>query len=191
VARLAAARWITADAAVRRAAFERLGGFDERFPRAYREDSDFALRLVGAGYRWVPGRRRTQHPVRPADFWVSVKLQAGNQDDALMRSKYGTGWRRSIGEPAGRVIDYAVVVASGIVAVAAPGRALRRVARWFWLGAGVGLTLRRLAGGPWTSSEVARMAVTSAAIPPVAVAHRARGELRHRVAAMPLVRPGA
>src|SRR4051794_1821636 len=37
--------WITADMAYRRSALEAAGGFDTRFPRAYREDSDLALRL--------------------------------------------------------------------------------------------------------------------------------------------------
>ena len=43
-----------------------VGGFDERFPRAYREDADLGLRLTGAGladrarppHRPAPGRRR-------------------------------------------------------------------------------------------------------------------------------------
>ncbi len=48
---LAAARWITADMAFRRSALEAVGGFDERFPRAYRVDADLALRLTTAGYR--------------------------------------------------------------------------------------------------------------------------------------------
>ena len=50
VAGLAGARWITADMAVRREALEAVGGFDERFPRAYREDTDLALRLLDAGW---------------------------------------------------------------------------------------------------------------------------------------------
>ena len=40
VSRLASASWITADLAVRRAVLEATPGFDERFVRAYREDTD-------------------------------------------------------------------------------------------------------------------------------------------------------
>ena len=54
----------------------RVGGFDERFPRAYREDADLALRVLDAGWRLVPGARRTQHPVRPAEWWASLRVQA-------------------------------------------------------------------------------------------------------------------
>ena len=66
---LASAQWITADMAYRRAALQRVGGFDERFGRAYREDADLALRVIAAGYRIVEGRRRTVHPVRLRARW--------------------------------------------------------------------------------------------------------------------------
>jgi glycosyltransferase involved in cell wall biosynthesis len=46
---LADAPWITADMAYRRAALARVGGFDERFPRAYREDTELAVRVRAAG----------------------------------------------------------------------------------------------------------------------------------------------
>ena len=64
VAGLDTAAWITADLAVRRAALGEVGGFDERFPRAYREDTDLALRLLDAGWRLALGERQVQHPVR-------------------------------------------------------------------------------------------------------------------------------
>ncbi|MGB8994454.1 MAG: glycosyltransferase, partial [Pseudonocardiaceae bacterium] len=79
---LADARWITADMAYRRAALQRVEGFDERFRRAYREDADLALRVIATGYRIVEGRRRTVHPVRPSTPLVSVRVQRGNADDA-------------------------------------------------------------------------------------------------------------
>ncbi len=59
----------------------RVGGFDERFPRAFREDADLALRVLDAGYGLVQGERRTQHPVRPAGWWASLHQQRGNADD--------------------------------------------------------------------------------------------------------------
>ncbi|MET0728957.1 MAG: glycosyltransferase, partial [Acidimicrobiales bacterium] len=57
------ARWATADLAYRRAALERVGGFDERFPRAYREDADLGLRMTATGRRIVLGARSVRHPV--------------------------------------------------------------------------------------------------------------------------------
>ena len=90
---LSRARWATADMAYRRAALEAVGGFDERFRRAYREDADLGLRVTEAGYPIVRGRRHVLHPVRPAPASVSVRLQAGNADDVLMDAIHGPGWR--------------------------------------------------------------------------------------------------
>ena len=72
------AAWITADMAYRRAALESVHGFDERFPRAYREDADLALRVQRAGWRLTRGSRPTTHPVRPADDRV-VRPDAGRR----------------------------------------------------------------------------------------------------------------
>ena len=83
VAALENAGWITADLAVRRTALIQLRGFDERFPRAYREDSDFALRAAAAGWRFEHGSRTTHHPLRTGRWWSSVSSQRGNRDDAL------------------------------------------------------------------------------------------------------------
>jgi len=77
---LADAWWITADMSVQRSALARIGGFDERFPRAFREDTDLALRLGAEHGTIAHGRRRTTHPVRQDDFWASLRRQRGNQD---------------------------------------------------------------------------------------------------------------
>jgi hypothetical protein len=45
-----------------------VGGFDERFPRDFCEDSDLALRLTEASWRLEQGRRSVLHPVRPSGF---------------------------------------------------------------------------------------------------------------------------
>ncbi|WP_040337546.1 glycosyltransferase family 2 protein, partial [Candidatus Blastococcus massiliensis] len=91
---LATSSWITADLAYRRSALSAVGGFDERFPRAFREDSDLALRVMDTGARLVRGERWITHPVRPADRWISVRVQAGNADDVLMRRLHGPDWRQ-------------------------------------------------------------------------------------------------
>ena len=77
--RLATARWITADMAYRRDVLVAVGGFDERFPRAYREDSDLALRVVSSGDRIIGGTRRATHPVASSTVLSSVRAQIGNR----------------------------------------------------------------------------------------------------------------
>jgi histidinol-phosphate phosphatase family protein len=183
VAGLERARWATADMAFRRTALDAVGGFDERFPRAYREDADLALRLRAARYELVAGRREVLHPVAPADRWVSVRKQAGNADDALMAALHGRGWRERADAPPGRLPLHVLTSALGAGALVAA--ALRRP--WAaaalgagWLGATAQFAFTRIAGGPRTPDEIATMLATSVLIPPAATAHRAAGELRAR-----------
>src|SRR5918996_781044 len=110
--RPARSSWIAADLAYRRAALAAVGGFDERFPRAFREDSDLALRIMDTGGRLVRGRRWITHPVRPVDRWVSARVQAGNADDVLMRRLHGRGWRERADAPLGRRPGHLAVTAA-------------------------------------------------------------------------------
>ncbi|HEY0393029.1 MAG TPA: HAD-IIIA family hydrolase [Candidatus Elarobacter sp.] len=183
VAGLATAQWITADCAYRRADLLAAGGFDERFPRAYREDADLALRLVARGKRIVRGARRTTHPVRPADWKVSLRLQAGNADDVLMDALHGRGWRARASAPRGAYRAHAATVATAALALLA--FAARKPRAGALLGAAWGaqyarFAWRRIAPGPRTPDEVRALLLTSAAIPFAAVYHRARGYARLR-----------
>ena len=99
---LADGQWITADMAYRTAALDRAGGFDERLPRAFREDAELAHRVRAAGWRLVRGGRTVTHPVRPESRWVSLRAQRGNADDALLRRVYGPRWRHVLGVAPGR-----------------------------------------------------------------------------------------
>jgi hypothetical protein len=127
---LADGKWITADMAYRRVALERTGGFDERLPRAFREDAELAYRIRAAGWRLVHGERTVTHPVRPESRWVSVHIQRGNADDALLRRLYGPRWREVLGVPPGRRHRHAAITAAGVVALAfAAAGALHRPTR--------------------------------------------------------------
>lgn len=183
--RLADAQWITADIAYRRSALVQVGGFDERFPRAYREDSDLGLRITMAGHHIVSGARRTRHPVAPATFTSSVRAQRGNRDDALLRRKFGPGWRPAIGEGRGRMPAHVLTTAAGLAALASSALRRRTVSRWAfaaWLAMTAEFAVRRFLAGRRTVAEAVRMLVTSVLIPPVAVAHRLVGEWKFRSA---------
>ncbi|WP_067500551.1 glycosyltransferase family 2 protein [Actinoplanes sp. TFC3] len=194
--------WITADMAYRRTALQATGGFDERLPRAFREDAEIAFRVREAGYELVKGARTVTHPVRPENRWVSVRTQRGNADDALLRRLYGPGWRDCLGIPPGRRLRHALVAAAGGLALACAGAAwvegrfgggvrsarsgrsgwgvAAAVASGVWVVGTAEFAVVRIAPGPRTPREVTSMVLTSAVIPPVAVAHWARGWIRWR-----------
>ncbi|TDB77839.1 glycosyltransferase family 2 protein [Micromonospora sp. KC723] len=186
---LADGEWITADMAYRRAALEDAGGFDERFPRAYREDAELAHRVRLAGWELVRGRREVTHPVRPEDRWVSLRAQRGNADDALLRRLYGPDWRTTLRLPPGRRSRHVAVTAAGTLALAAgtarvglpPGTARRGLGvvaaagAFGWVVGTAEFAAARIAPGPRARAELTTMLVTSVLIPPLAVTHWVRG----------------
>ncbi len=193
---LETAAWATADMAYRRTALAQVEGFDERFPRAYREDADLALRVQQAGWSLVRGRRRTEHPVRPVPDGISVRVQRGNSDDALMRRLHGPAWRQLAGTGRGRLPWHVATVAAGLGAVvgcvgalvsavtagpAAPRAHPAAVALAVtWTVFTADFARRRIVPGPRDRRELVRMLWTSVAIPPAAVWHRLAGTWRHR-----------
>jgi histidinol-phosphate phosphatase family protein len=186
--------WATADMAYRRTALAAVGGFDERFGRAYREDADLALRVMDAGFELVRGDRHVVHPVRPAGPWVSLGMQAGNAGDVLMRRVHGPSWRRRAVAPPGRRPRHLATTAAGLLAFSA-GAARRRwptlLAVTGWLIGTGELAWARIAPGPRVPAEVARMVATSVALPPLATWHWLRGLAAHRGAGRWPGRPAA
>jgi histidinol-phosphate phosphatase family protein len=181
VAGLAGARWISADIAFRREALEAVGGFDERFGAAYREDTDLALRILRGGRGIAQGDRVVEHPVAPAGFWVSVARQRGNADDVLMRALHGRDWRRWGGAPRGRLRRHLLTTLSALVATTSG--ATRRplpaaLAGAVWLGFTAELAWARIAPGPGDRAESSRMLATSAVLPLAASAWSLLGLLR-------------
>jgi HAD superfamily hydrolase (TIGR01662 family) len=176
------APWVTADLAVRRDALAAVNGFDERFRRAYREDADLALRLTDAGYRLVRGRRTVTHPVRPEGPLVSVRLQAGNADDALMDALHGHDWRDRVGAARGRRpihLATSALGAGGILLLPVRRRA-GILALAGWLAGTLEFAWRRIAPGPRSAREITAMVVTSFVIPPVASFQWLVGQVRAR-----------
>jgi histidinol-phosphate phosphatase family protein len=183
VAALRDARWITADLCVRRAALISVGGFDERLPRAYREDADLALRLMDAGWTLHRGARAVDHPIGRARPWVSVAKQAGNADDVVMDAVHGRDWRERAGAPRGRLRAHLATTALGATALGAALAGRPRAAGALAAGWGLAtgeLAWRRIAPGPRTPREVATMAATSAVLPAAASFHHLRGRARAR-----------
>ena len=180
---LAHAEFATANCFVRRVALERVGGFDERFTRAWREDADlmFALRehagpIVDADAACIV------HPVRPARWGASIGQQSKVYFDALLYKKHRATYRRHI-RPVPPWHYYAAVLAAlgALVCFAAgwPAPGVACAAAWAVLTAA--FCVKRLRGTRLTPSHVAEMIVTSIAIPPVSLYWRMRGALHFRV----------
>ena len=176
------ALWITADLAGRRRALERVGGFDTRFPRAYREDTDLALRTEDAGLSLHRGDRVCVHPLRDGGRRSSLRAQRGNADNVLMRRLHGRSWRERVAEPPGGLRSHLFTTAAAATAVLAAvtgRRGTAAVSAAVWALSTARFALARMRSGPAEPAEWADMALTSVLIPPLACLHRLRGELRH------------
>ncbi len=170
------AEFVTANCFVRRELLERLGGFDEHFRMAWREDSDLHFRLLRAGARVVRAPLAVVvHPVRPAPWGVSLRQQRKVMFDALLFKKHRALYRSRIRAGA-RWDYYAITAALGLtLAGFAPAALVWAVltGRFF---------VHRLRGASKRPGHVLEMLVTSVLIPPLAVFWRLAGALRYRVA---------
>ena len=154
---LETAQWATADLAYRRTALEQVGGFDERFPRAYREDADLGLRVTSAGWRIVRGDREVEHPVRPAPWQQSLRSQRGNADDVLMRALHGPGWRERAAVPRGRRPWHLATTAALLAALHPRIHPRTRAAGALsWAALTADFARRRIAPGPRTPAPASR-----------------------------------
>lgn len=181
----AGTRWTTTDLVYRRRVLEAVGGFDERFRRAFRADADLALRVLDAGWTLAEGRRTSTRPVRLAGRWGSVRLQAGIADDVLLTRLHGRGWWRRAEVPRGRLPVHLAVASAGLAAVgcALSGRPRAAAAcAAGWLAGTAEFALDRILPGPRTRDEIVTVVLTSALVPPAAAWHWLRGRLVHRAA---------
>jgi HAD superfamily hydrolase (TIGR01662 family) len=183
VSGLERAAWITADMVVRRRTLLAVGGFDERLTRAYREDTDLALRVRAAGGLIATGCRRVSHPVGPSSWSASVRAQRGNADDALMRRLHGADWRQRGRAPRGTLRDHAFTSGLAVLTVAAAGTRRTRLATTTGVFVAARLLQfwwRRARPGPVSATEWLRLAASSALIPFAATFWAAWGWVRAR-----------
>lgn len=181
---LEVAEFVTANCFVRRRALMEVNGFDERFLRAWREDSDLHFKLIEAyGEVSKASLAIVQHPVREAAFGISLKQQANMMFDALLFKKHPDLYKRKVGRLRAPASYYAIVggtLLAPFLAIgghAAAAGALLLVA----LALIVQLAFKRLRGTARTPEHVMEMLVTSAAIPFLSLFWRVRGGLRFRV----------
>jgi GT2 family glycosyltransferase len=180
---LADATFVTANCFVSLDALERIGGFDERFPLAWREDSDLLFRLIDTGHQVMQIREAVvTHPIRPAPWGVSLQQLKKSIHDALLFKKHPDKFRKWVGQPPW---NYYAIVASYLLWIfgVMKGQSFEAIfGLLIWSSLTVEFCMRRLDRTSHRMSHVMEMIVTSILIPPLAIFWRLAGALKYRVA---------
>lgn len=180
---LETAEFVTANAFVRRDILERVGGFDERFKRAWREDSDLHFAILSLGAQVARADKAVVlHPVRPAPWGISLGQQKNVVFDGLLYKKHRKLFRQKVRTQPPWLYIGIVGLSAATLAAAATGSprgallcglgALLGIGRFAWL---------RLRGTSRDAAHVWEMLCTSAAIPFLALWWRVVGAWRFKV----------
>lgn len=175
--------FVTANAFVRRATLIQLGGFDERFRRAWREDSDLHFRILAAGGRISRAEGAVvKHPVRLAPWGVSLSQQRNVFFDALLYKKHPQLYRIKI-RPQPPWPYYVIVMSTFVAALATlAGQPLwSAVSALIAVALVIRFTWQRLRHASRSLHHVLEMAVTSVGIPFLSVYWRLAGSWRFKV----------
>jgi GT2 family glycosyltransferase len=179
----ASAEFVTANAFVWRTALEAVGGFDERFTRTWRDDSDLQFRLLkqGASVGHCDDAR-VVHPVREESWRVCLHQQRDTFFDALLYKKHPRLYRERI-----RRIppwDYYAIVALGALVpllLAIDWNEPAIACALCVVALVVNLAITRVQSAGQSPRHLLQTLATSALIPFLSVYWRVRGALHFRV----------
>ena len=177
------ADFVTANCACTKAALELIGGFDERFTVAWREDSDLEFRLLENN---IDIKRKIEavvvHPVRKAEWGVSIKEQKKTMFNALLYKKFPQLFRKKI-QPSPSWNYYAII--AGFVLLMAglilQTKFLVLTGAMVYLGFTIAFIISRLVRTSRSYKHVMEMIATSLVIPFVSVYWTVYGALKYRV----------
>jgi len=182
--RLEDGEFATANCFYRRDVLQSVGGFDERFTAAWREDSDLYLTLLDRGYRLERAPSAVVvHPVRPARWGISIYQQRKAMFNALLYKKHPTLYRVRVEErPPWRSYGTFAALLGALTSTALGRRTAAVAALGLWTILTARFFAYRLRGNSRHPLHIAEMAVTSSVIPLLSVLWRLRGAVKYRVA---------
>lgn len=180
---LETADFVTANCACTKEALEAVGGFDEMFTAAWREDSDLQFRLMEKN---IPikkiGSAVVVHPARKAAWGVSIKEQKKTMFNALLYKKFPSLFRQRIQQAP--TWNYYLVIAGIVILLcglafhsewlAVSGAVLYVVPTIIFI-------IKRLSITSRSASHVSEMVLTSMVIPFVSVFWTIYGAIKYRV----------
>jgi glycosyltransferase involved in cell wall biosynthesis len=187
IAQLEKAEFITANCACTKKAMLSVGGFDERFTMAWREDSDLQFKFIEMK---IPVYRVNNavvtHPVRKAPWGISIKEEKKGLFNALLYKKYPHLYKEKIQpHPPWHYYFILLCIIILIVGLITSNATIIWAGAGGWLIASLWFTMKRLARTSHTWRHVWEMFITSLIIPFLSLYYRFYGSLKYKVILVP------
>jgi len=183
VARLEEAEFITANCACTKEALYFIGGFDERFEMAWREDSDLHFKFLRYQVPIVHiPTACVVHPVRKAKWGISLKEQKKGIYNALLFKKFPELYRQRIATHTSYryyllLLLLILMLTSGLIRA----KVFFIASAVAWMGLTAAFILFRLKGTRKTIAHIVEMVVTSILIPYVSIYWKIYGWVKYKV----------
>ncbi|SOD79353.1 glycosyltransferase family 2 protein [Spirosoma fluviale] len=182
---LETAEFVTANLFCRKTVLEQVGGFDERFDIAWREDSDLHFKIIKAGIPILPCPDAViVHPIRSAPWYAPLRDERKNRYDALLFKEHPVLFRERIPAYKWLVIRYYVSVASllvGLIGLLIGNSQVVGLGFSLWLLLTLALINERLDNQPITGTTLKAALITSLVTPFLSVYWRLYGAFSYRV----------
>ncbi|WP_345231764.1 glycosyltransferase family 2 protein [Olivibacter ginsenosidimutans] len=182
-AQLEQAEFITANCACTKKVLYQVGGFDERYKMAWREDSDLHFKLLQQRIPIIKLPKAVViHPVRRAKWGVSVKEQKKGIYNALLFKKFPTLYRSKIASRTS-LLYYTLLVLLLIMIYSTIVRMplLQWYSTIFWVCLTMAFIMLRLRGTRRSLGHVTEIVVTSIVIPYLSIFWKIYGAIKFRV----------
>ncbi|WP_423146185.1 glycosyltransferase family 2 protein [Rubrolithibacter danxiaensis] len=179
---LETAEFVTANCVCTKKALLKVGGFDERFQIAWREDSDLHFKFLKQGISIKKIDATVVHPVRKAHWGISIKEQKKGIFNALLYKKYPDLYRKRI-KPYPSWNYYCIIICTFAIAIGI----LNNILWLFFWGLCIWLLLitkfinKRLSATTHSFTHVLEIIVTSVFIPFFSVYWQLYGAVKYRV----------
>jgi glycosyltransferase involved in cell wall biosynthesis len=187
IAQLENAEFITANCACTKAALEKVGGFDEQFTMAWREDSDLQFKLLEHRIPIINVKNAVvTHPVRKAPWGVSIKEEKKGVFNALLYKKFPALYKKRI-QPSPPWHYYAILAFICLFVAGALSRIpwLMMISFAGWAVLTGWFIARRLANTSHSVNHVLEMTVTSVIIPVLSIYYRLYGSWKFKAPLLP------
>jgi glycosyltransferase involved in cell wall biosynthesis len=177
------ADFITANCACSKTALVKIGGFDERFKMAWREDSDLEFKLLNLNIPIIKiGEAKITHPVRSAPWGVSIKEQKKGIYDALLFKKFPKLYRTKIQpQPLWNYYLINFLLLLLITALLQQNKILATCSVLIAAALYCNFAYKRLKNSSKTVSHILEMLYTSLLIPTISVYWRVYGSIKYKV----------